>query len=207
MAARARRMPGRRPRPVLPGWEGLEIYALGHSTRPQDELIDILLSFGIQTLADIRTVPRSRANPQFNPDALAPALEEVGLRYAHLAKLGGLRKKTPGPSRNEGWRNASFRNYADYMQTEPFAEGLEELRRMALRGPVALMCAEAVPWRCHRSLVADALFARGVVVQQLSGVGQARPHRVTPFARFRGTQVTYPADPRAAQPRAHAAEV
>jgi uncharacterized protein (DUF488 family) len=176
----------------------VELYALGHSTRPQAELLDILRSFGIRTLVDIRTVPRSRTNPQFNPDVLAPALERDGFRYAHLSKLGGLRKRTFAQSPNAGWRNRSFRNYADYMRTPPFEEGLEELRRIAREGPAALMCAEAVPWRCHRSLVADALFARGVVVQQISAPGKARPHRVTPFARFRKTQVSYPSDPRPA---------
>jgi len=188
--------PKRRRRPLQPGWEGAELYALGHSTRSLEELIQMLASFGIRTLADIRTVPRSRANPQFNPESLRPALRAVGLRYTQVKKLGGLRKKFHGPSPNAGWRNASFRNYADYMQTPDFEAGLEQVRKLAERGPVALMCAEAVPWRCHRSLVADALFARGVPVQQLSGVGRAAPHRVTPFARFRGTRVTYPVDPR-----------
>ncbi len=192
----AQSAPQRRKRPVLRGWKGVEIYALGHSTRPAEELIDILRSFGVRTLVDIRTVPRSRTNPQFNPDVLGPALAHEGFRYTHLAKLGGLRKKTFGESPNQGWRNRSFRNYADYMQTPGFEEGLEELRQIAREGPAAIMCAEAVPWRCHRSLVSDALFARGVVVQQVSGVGKARPHRVTPFARFRKTQVTYPVDPR-----------
>ena len=195
-ARSAQRAPERRKRPVARGWKGVEVYALGHSTRPREELIQILQSFGVRTLVDIRTVPRSRTNPQFNPDGLAAALEEAGLRYTHLAKLGGLRKKTFEESPNQGWRNRSFRNYADYMQTPGFEEGLEELRQLAREGPAAIMCAEAVPWRCHRSLVSDALFARGVVVQQVSGVGKARPHRVTPFARFRKTQVTYPVDPR-----------
>lgn len=174
------------------GWKGARIYALGHSTRPQEELIDILRSFGVSTLADIRTIPRSRHNPQFNPDGLAPALERAGIRYVHLSRLGGLRKSKGDNPLNRGWRNASFRGFADYMQTEEFAAGLEELCELAAAGPVALMCAEAVPWRCHRSLVADALAARGIEVQQIQSAGRASKHRVTPFARFDGWNVTYP---------------
>ena len=167
------------------------VRTLGHSTRSIDELLAILRAFGIEIVADIRTVPRSRTNPQFNFDALGPALREHGIEYAHLARLGGLRKPR-ADSPNTGWRNASFRGYADYMQTEPFEEGLRELLDLRVRGSVAIMCAEAVPWRCHRSLVADALVARGLPVEHIMSARQAHAHRVTSFARIQGGRVTYP---------------
>lgn len=173
------------------GWAGARIFALGHSTRSLDELLALLDEHAIVSLADIRTVPRSRRNPQFDSESLGAALAATNRAYRHVARLGGLRKARPD-SPNTAWRNASFRGYADHMLTEEFAAGLEELRALAAAGPLAMMCAEAVPWRCHRSLVADALHARGVAVTQIFGRGQARPHRVTPFARFAGTVVTYP---------------
>jgi len=142
-------------------------------------------------VADVRTIPRSRANPQYEGPALAAALARVGIGYAHLPRLGGFRHPRPG-SENDAWRNASFRGYADHMQTPEFEAGLAELRDLAAAGPVALLCAEALPWRCHRSLLADALLARGVVVQHLTGSGRTRPHALTPFARVRGRRVTYP---------------
>jgi len=180
----------RRPR-AAPGWGGARVLAIGHSTRPIAELVDLLASNGVVTLADVRTIPRSRANPQFDGAALARALEGAGIRYVHLPALGGLRHARKG-SANGAWRNASFRGYADYMQTPEFEEGLVQLRGLARDGPVAIMCAEAVPWRCHRSLLADALYARGVLVQHVVGRGRTRPHRVTPFARIEGRSVTYP---------------
>jgi uncharacterized protein (DUF488 family) len=167
------------------------VLAIGHSTRPIDEFIALLRSVGVVTIADVRTIPRSRANPQFEGPALARSLAEAGIGYAHLPLLGGLRHARNG-SGNAGWRNASFRGYADHMQTPEFEEGLCQLRALAKAGPVALMCAEAVPWRCHRSLLADALAARGVVVQHVVGKGRTAPHRLTPFARIEGRQVTYP---------------
>lgn len=179
---------------AAPGWGKARVLAIGHSTRPVGELVALLRSCGVATLADIRTIPRSRRNPQFDQQALARALEAAGLRYVHLARLGGLRH-TRKDSPNGGWHNASFRGYADHMQTGEFEEGLVELRALARDGPVAVMCAEAVPWRCHRSLLADALFARGVVVEHIVGHGRTRPHRLTPFAALSGRQVTYPADP------------
>ena len=181
-----------RPRPrAAPGWGGARILAIGHSTRPQGELVDLLASCGVRVLADVRTIPRSRRNPQFAADALAPALAAAGIRYAHLPRLGGLRRAR-ADSPNQGWRNASFRGYADHMLTAEFEEGLVELRALAREGPVAVMCAEAVPWRCHRSLLADALAARGVEVEHISGPGRTRPHRLTPFAVVEGRRVTYP---------------
>jgi uncharacterized protein (DUF488 family) len=142
-------------------------------------------------------MPRSRRNPQFNTEELAAALPRAGIAYAHLPKLGGLRRGLGAASPNAGWRNASFRAYADYMQSPEFAEGLAELRRLTAAGPVALMCAEAVPWRCHRSLIADALFVRGVIAQDIESRTRTRPHTLTPFARVEGERITYPAAPSA----------
>ena len=169
--------------------------AIGHSTRPASELIEWLAAVGVTTLADVRTIPRSRANPQFEGPALARALDRAGIGYVHLPRLGGLRRPRKGSEENAGWRNASFRGYADHMQTPEFEEGLCQLRALAREGPVAIMCAEAVPWRCHRSLLADALLARGVVVEHVVGRGRTRPHRLTPFARVEGRRVTYPPAP------------
>ena len=168
------------------------MFALGHSTRSAEELIELLRAHGVHALADVRTVPRSRTNPQFNVDQLPETLAGVGIAHAHLPRLGGLRKPRPD-SPNQGWRNASFRGYADYMMTEDFERGLEQLRSLASKGPLAIMCAEALRWRCHRSLVADALWTRGVVVRHIESRTRATPHVPTPFARFRGTRVWYPA--------------
>jgi uncharacterized protein (DUF488 family) len=177
---------------AAPGWGGARVLAVGHSTRTQEELVEMLRANGVAALADVRTIPRSRHNPQFAAEALAPALERAGIRYVHLPRLGGLRRPRRDSS-NLAWRNESFRGYADHMQTPDFEAGLAELRGLAREGPVALLCAEAVPWRCHRSLIADALFAHGVVVLHIEGRGRTRPHRVTPFARIEGRTVTYPA--------------
>lgn len=168
----------------------MALYALGHSTRPLEEFLGILRRHGIATLADIRTVPRSAHNPQYDQPALKSALARGGIGYVHLASLGGLRRSKGENPDTAGWRNRSFRAYADYMQTPEFEAGLAEL--LALPGPVAMMCAEAVPWRCHRSLVADALTARGMPVLQITAA-EALPHRLTPFAEVRGTRVVYPA--------------
>jgi uncharacterized protein (DUF488 family) len=180
-----------RPR-AAPGWGRARILAIGHSTRPLEELVDLLAAAGVRTLADVRTIPRSRANPQFEGPALARGLAAAGIGYAHLPALGGLRHARKGSVENAAWRNASFRGYADHMQTPEFEEGLCQLRALAREGPVAVMCAEAVPWRCHRSLLADALLARGVLVEHITGRGKTRPHRLTPFARIEGRRVTYP---------------
>ncbi len=168
--------------------------AIGHSTRPIEELVELLLAAGVVTLADVRTIPRSRANPQFEGPALARSLARAGIAYAHLPRLGGLRHARKGSEENAAWRNASFRGYADYMQTPEFEAALDELCALARAEQVAIMCAEAVPWRCHRSLIADALLARGVVVEHVVGKGKTRPHRLTPFARIVGRTVTYPAE-------------
>jgi uncharacterized protein (DUF488 family) len=147
----------------------------------------------VRTVVDIRTVPRSRRNPQFEQATLSATLAAAGLGYVHLPELGGLRHPRPD-SPNTAWRNASFRGYADYMLTPGFEAGLARLVTLAdEQGPVAIMCAEAVPWRCHRSLVADALVARGVDVLHVVGAGQPNAHRLTPMARVEGTRITYPA--------------
>ena len=172
---------------------GAQVYTIGHSTRPQAELIDLLRHYGVVTLADVRTIPRSRHNPQFNREALAEALAAAGMAYVHLPLLGGLRRGLGDASPNTGWRNESFRAYADYMQTAEFAEGLAQLRALTEAGPVALMCAEAVPWRCHRSLIADALTIRGVAVREIWSDTRAEVHKLRPFAHVDGLQLTYPA--------------
>jgi uncharacterized protein (DUF488 family) len=177
---------------AAPGWGKARVLAIGHSTRTIEELVTLLQSCGAACVADVRTIPRSRRNPQFETDALAVSLPAAGIAYAHLPRLGGLRHARKD-SPNAGWHNASFRGYADHMQTGEFEEGLLELRALARTGPVALMCAEAVPWRCHRSLIADALFARGVLVEHVVGKGKTRPHRLTPFAVVEGRAVRYPA--------------
>jgi len=168
------------------------VYTVGHSTRAPDAFIALLQAHGVTHLADVRTVPRSRHNPQFNADALARALSDRGIAYTHLPGLGGFRKANAGAS-NAGWRNASFRGYADYMQTPAFAENLARLLALAQKDVVAIMCAEAVPWRCHRSLVADALVVRGVRVEEIVSELKTTVHKVTPFARIEGTTITYPA--------------
>ena len=172
---------------------------VGHSTRPIEEFIAILRKHSVAVVADVRTVPRSRTNPQFGGDALEASLRGSGIRYVHLPALGGLRKPKPD-SPNAGWQNASFRGYADHMQSDEFARGLDELVGLAASvgatntgaTRVAIMCAEMVPWRCHRSLVADALLARGHDVDELIGDSRLRPHTLTSFARIDAGLITYP---------------
>ncbi len=142
---------------------------------------------------DVRTIPKSRHNPQFNSDALETSLRAAHIRYVHLKELGGLRHARKD-SINLGWRNASFRGYADYMQTPDFDAALDQAIDLAKVRPTALMCAEAVPWRCHRSLVGDALIVRGVRVLEIISAAEPKEHTLTPFARVRGTHVTYPGD-------------
>jgi uncharacterized protein (DUF488 family) len=167
------------------------IWTVGHSTRPIDEFTDLLLAHEICLLVDVRTIARSRYNPQFNADTLAESLREAGLQYRHLQELGGLRKPKKD-SLNDGWRNASFRGYADYMQTEEFLNASEELMAESRLQPTAIMCAEAVPWRCHRSLVADALVCGGWNVRHIMSPEQATPHVLTSFAHFEKGRLIYP---------------
>jgi uncharacterized protein (DUF488 family) len=178
------------------GKTALVIYSIGHSTRPIEEFIGILEAHGIGLIADVRTIPRSRRNPQFNSDALETTLQASGIGYAHLKGLGGLRHAKKD-SVNRGWENASFRGFADHMQTEEFEESLSALIALAKERPAAVMCAEAVPWKCHRSLIADALFVRGITVLHIMSRTSVRPHALTPWAEVKGTSLTYPA-PRSA---------
>lgn len=172
-------------------WRGFGIYTVGHSTRTVDELVDMLRAFDVTMLVDIRTVPRSRHNPQFNEAQLRAALQRRRLSYCRITELGGLRRARKD-SPNAAWRNLSFRGYADYMLTPAFIAGLVHLRVLAADENLAVMCAEAVPWRCHRSLVADALVVRGAQVEHIMSATNANAHRLTPFAKVRGSRVTYP---------------
>jgi uncharacterized protein (DUF488 family) len=167
------------------------VLTVGHSTRRLDEFIALLAAHSVSRLIDVRTVPRSRHNPQFNRDTLPAALEAAGIRYAHVAGLGGFRHTHPG-SLNMGWRNVSFRGFADYMQTPEFAENLAGLIEQATRERIALMCAEAVPWRCHRSLIADALVVHGIRAEEIINATRLQVHTLTPFANVHGTVITYP---------------
>lgn len=168
------------------------VLTVGHSTRPLDEFVALLQAHGVQRVVDVRTVPRSRRNPQFGQDVLPGSLHGAGIGYTHLPGLGGLRRARPD-SPNAGWRNASFRGYADYMQTPQFAAALERALELAGKERIALMCAEALPWRCHRSLIADALLVRGIAAEDIASPTRRTPHKLTPFARVHGTQITYPA--------------
>ena len=173
----------------------LTIFTIGHSTHPIDHFIELLQANAVAQLIDIRTIPKSRRNPQFNSDALAESLRAAHIRYVHRKDLGGLRHARRD-SVNTGWRNDSFRGYADYMQTDEFAAALARAIDLAKERPTALMCAEAVPWRCHRSLVSDALIVRGIRVLEIISSAAPKEHKMTPFARVRGTRITYPADQR-----------
>lgn len=168
------------------------IRTIGHSTRPVAALIEMLQAHGVKRLIDVRTIPKSRHNPQYNREALEASLHEAGIGYEHRKALGGLRHPRKDSS-NTGWRNKSFRGYADYMQTPEFESALEGLVETAAREPVVILCAEAVPWRCHRSLIADALTARGYPVEHIMSAAKSDPHTLTSFARVEGTSVTYPA--------------
>ena len=167
------------------------IWTIGHSNRPIDEFTELLRVHKIRLLVDVRAIPRSRHNPQFNIDRLAESLKEAVLHYVHLPRLGGLRKARNN-SINVGWRNASFRGYADYMQSEEFWKALEELTVYGQGGPTAIMCAEAVPWRCHRSLISDALTVRGWEVRHIISVQTTSAHALTVFAKTDDTRLTYP---------------
>lgn len=169
------------------------IFTIGHSTRSIEEFIEALRRHDVAQLVDIRSIPGSRHVPQFAKSAMETTLPKAGIEYVHLKELGGRRNKSAN-SVNGAWHNASFRNYADYMQTKEFSDGIDHLLKLAKKTPSAIMCAEAVPWRCHRRLVADALTVRGVNVSDIMNETTAKPHVMTPFAVVNGTQVTYPAD-------------
>ncbi|HEU4685480.1 MAG TPA: DUF488 domain-containing protein [Nitrospira sp.] len=177
------------------------IWTIGHSTHSIDELVALLRAHDVRQVIDVRTIPRSRHNPQFNRDRLSGSLTHEGLAYRHLPQLGGLRKPIK-ESINTGWRNISFRGYADYMQTGEFEKGLDMLMDCAGGAHTAIMCAEAVPWRCHRSLIADALVVRGWTVRHILSGTKAEDHHLTSFARVEGDKIVYPptADQRSSLP-------
>ena len=179
------------PPPQEAHWPEGTIFTLGHSTLPIERFVAVLQAYAIARLADIRTIPRSRHNPQFSDTALAKSLKALHLDSVHMRALGGLRHARRD-SPNTGWRNESFRGFADYMQTEEFENALAALIRMGREKRVAIMCAEAVPWRCHRSLVADALSVRGVPVIEILSEATYRMHTLTPFLRVEGLRITYP---------------
>ena len=160
------------------------LYTIGHSTRSADELIDILHAFDVTSLVDIRSIPRSRTNPQFNFDVLPETLRNAAITYVHRAALGGLRAKSKRNEEgdNTGWTQKSFRNYADYAQTPAFDEGLQELLKLVSQQTCAIMCAEAVWWRCHRRIVTDYVLAHGVRVVHISTQTKSEPAKLTPFA-------------------------
>ena len=174
-----------------PDGTGCNVLTVGHSTRPIEAFVERLRAHHVTQLIDVRTVPRSRHNPQYNADVLPQTLAAVAIGYDHAPGLGGFRHTTPD-SPNGGWRNLSFRGYADYMQTADFAADLVSLIELARGDRVALMCAEAVPWRCHRSLIADALVVHGVAACEIVSPTRLQPHKLTPFACVRGRQITYP---------------
>jgi len=169
----------------------MPLLTVGHSNRTLGELLDLLRAHGVEMLVDVRSVPRSRHNPQFNRETLPGELAAAGIEYRHMPGLGGLRRPRPD-SRNTGWRNDSFRGYADYMETAEFERSLEELMALAGGRRTAVMCAEAVPWRCHRSMIADAVAARGGEVRHILTAEKAEAHRMTGFARVEHGRVTYP---------------
>ena len=170
------------------------LYTVGHSTHEFDVLVGLLRGQEVKRLVDVRTVPRSRRNPQFNRDRLQDDLPEVGIEYLHFPELGGLRKPRRDSDRNDAWRNASFRGFADYMLSPEFTRALDQLVKWGEERRTAFMCAESVPWRCHRSLISDVLTAQHhVEVVHLLGRGHVQPHRMTEFARVQDGQVTYPA--------------
>ncbi len=169
----------------------LTIYTIGHSTRSIEQFVDLLAAHDIELVADVRTIPKSRHNPQFNGNELENSLKALGIDYEHMAGLGGLRHAKKDSS-NQGWENASFRGFADYMQTEAFAEALRKLIAIAEKRKTAIMCAEAVPWRCHRSLIGDALAVRGIAVMDILSRTSVKPHTITPWAEVNGTTITYP---------------
>jgi len=167
------------------------VLTIGHSTRSLDDFIDLLKIHTVEKIIDVRTVPRSRHNPQFNLDTLPEKLKSARIGYKHMSGLGGLRHAQRN-SPNMGRRNSSFRGFADYMLTGEFEKNLEELIGFASRKRICLMCAEAVPWRCHRSLIADALCVRGIAVGHITSKSQPQLHKLTPFARVDGTRISYP---------------
>jgi len=173
--------------------KGRAVFTIGHSTLSLEDFVKALRANDVNMVVDVRTIPRSRHNPQFNKESLPKSLRNRRIGYRHLKGLGGLRRPVKD-SPNAAWRNASFRGFADYMQTDEFEKALSELIEVAGKKRVAIMCAEAVPWRCHRSLIADALLVRGYSVREISRSGKAKDRKLTPWAKVRGVRVTYPTE-------------
>jgi len=169
----------------------MTIWTIGHSTHSIEEFIELLQAHGIQQLIDIRTLPGSKRHPHYNQENLEASLAEAGIHYRHMKGLGGLRKPKPD-SPNLGWKNSGFRGYADYMQSEAFQEELAELIKLGKKKPTAMMCAEALPWRCHRNLVADALSTKDVETRHIMTLKQAPAHRRTAFAKVKNGKLGYP---------------
>jgi uncharacterized protein (DUF488 family) len=167
------------------------IWTIGHSNHPFETFLELLKAHGVKQVFDVRTLPGSKKYPQFNKETLSKSLREKGIGYRHLKNLGGLRRPLPD-SINQGWKNASFRGYADYMQTEAFEEHLGKLILSAQKKPSTIMCAEALPWRCHRSLIADALAVKGIEVRHIMSKTQAKLHVITNFSKIDGKRITYP---------------
>ena len=167
------------------------IYTIGHSTRTIEQFIELLKAHDIEELVDVRTIPKSRHNPQFGAEELAASLQRAGIDYKHLARLGGLRHASKD-SVNLGWQNTSFRGFADYMATLEFRTGLDELKALAEKKTIVIMCAESVPWRCHRSLIADALAVQGWQVLHIQSRKTASPHEPTTFLKVQDGKLTYP---------------
>lgn len=170
-----------------------KIWTIGHSTHPLDELVEMLKSFQIEVVADVRSYPGSRKFPQFNKENLTASLPENGIEYTHIKALGGRRKVSPD-SKHTVWRNAAFRGYADYMDTEDFESGMEELIKLAQQKRVAYMCSEAVWWRCHRSMISDYLKAEGWTVMHIMGIDKADEHPYTAPAEIVDGDLNYPAE-------------
>lgn len=171
--------------------EKREIYTIGHSTRTMDEFLKLLENFNIKRIVDVRTIPKSKHNPQFNKENLEKDLKKVGIKYQHIKELGGLRHSKKD-SKNLGWRNLSFRGFADYIQTDEFEKGILILLKKAKKETIAIMCAEAVPWRCHRSLIADYLTKRKWKVFHITSLKSAKKHKLTPFLKTRKGKIIYP---------------
>lgn len=169
----------------------LTVFTIGHSTRTWKAFLELLRAHGIERVVDVRSIPRSRHNPQFNRETLSKKLRGARIGYVHLRRLGGLRHARRD-SPNLGWRNASFRGFADYMQTPEFGDGLQRLIQLAKQKKSAIMCAEAVPWRCHRSLIADALTVRGIRAAHIIRAKRVQVHTLIPFGRVRGDRIIYP---------------
>ena len=169
----------------------LTVLTIGHSTRTLDEFVDLLKVYHVTLVVDVRTVPRSRRNPQFNKEILPNTLKPYGIKYIHMPDIGGLRRPKQD-SENLAWRNSSFRGYADYMQTKEFTDSLLKITALARENCLALMCAEALPWRCHRSLISDALVVRHVKVQHIISTTSTIPHELNEMAHVEGTKITYP---------------